>query len=162
MSRSSITKEGKANFLNEHFFYEVQMLDAAFTMLVEEKNKDDYKANIAMESIISHARNLVEFYYFDPKSGTDYARASDFIENWPNNRPNKTTDLNLVLSRGNKEITHLTYKRIYGVPEEKNWNLSNIYKDLMVVTKKFLNNLEESYRTETLNSLRNQLNAVDL
>jgi len=178
------TDEDKKNFLEEDFAYEVELLCFSFTKLIEFKNADGRypqsssyftdvstgwvppqyghqtvdrnNVNMALETFLLHARNLVEFFYTKHKKYSTDVRALDFFENkgsWIGSRPNLTGSLTKIRERAGKELAHLTYKRISGTPPEKDWSTGETVEDLVKVINIFLDRLPPKYIGERLRNL---------
>lgn len=151
LTRSS---EEKRKFLDEHFRYEVDMLYHSFVKLVEfQQASDQPSINMALETFIFHARNLMHFLYEDSRRKKRDARAYDFLPSkdvWRSARPKKTASLQMVEERVDPEMAHLTYKRPYGTPEKKQWPCGNILTDLIKVVNVFLEQLPDEYKINGL------------
>jgi len=138
-------------FLEEHFYYEVSMLIFAVHRLFEithSGRRDQSSINMALETLLLHARNLREFFYAKPRRRDD-ARPEDFvgdIDKWKRERPEETDLIKEVRERANKELAHLTYKRHYGIPPKKQWNYGAAQTDFLKVVKVFLENVPQRYR----------------
>lgn len=175
------TDEDKKEYLEEHLVYEVEMLLYSFgqltkcTNIVEEcsltstqistpnvtqfwgQSRDKNFGNMALETFLLHARNLREFFYKDDKGRPDDARAFELFmdkDPWKKLRPNETDSIKEVKNRADKELAHLTYKRISGTPPEKKWDCGKILFDLLGVVKVFLDKLPEQYFGENLKDLK--------
>lgn len=139
--------EEKFKFLAEHFFYEVQQLLVAVYVV---KSPIPYWMNIKLEVFLLHARALYEFFYSENKlNEEDDARAYDFvldIDKWRKERPIKSNYIEKAIKRMNKELSHITYKRYYGIEFDKLWNLASIREHLLTVTKVFLDNVPSGLR----------------
>jgi hypothetical protein len=165
------SEKDKREYFEEHFLYEVRMLLYSFEQLVTCQNVSDVSnrtltqvstpwvdqfwgqsrngnaGNMALETFLLHARNLREFFYTEPKFPDD-ARAFHFFpdkNSWEKLRPNETASIEDVKKRANKEMAHLTYKRISGTPPNKNWNYGKILTDLLAVIKVFLDGVPKKY-----------------
>lgn len=153
----NLTDEEKRQFLEEHFSYEVIMLSFSANKLIEFNCiKDTYCTNMALETFLFHARNLMEFFYYDKKYPTD-ARAYDFLKDkaeWEKIKPKETDSIEKIKDRSGKEIAHLTYKRIYGTPPEKKWDCSEIRKDILKIVNIFLDHLPEKYMGDRLRDIK--------
>lgn len=133
-------------FLGEHFCYEVEMLIFSIQRLSEaNQRKEVGDINMSLETFLLHSRNLIEFFYFPPSK--EYARAVDFIslKTWDKVRPPKNEKIETFLARANHEVSHLTYKRLYGDTNEKKWNWGEYFLVLFNITKVFLDNLPLKY-----------------
>jgi hypothetical protein len=157
-NKLALTDAELKKFLEEHFSYEVEMLYFSVTKLIEFKQINDSGGiNMALETFLLHARNLREFFYYDTKKFPTDARASDFFEEgnlWREIRPDETDSILKIKERVGKELAHLTYKRIYGTPPEKNWSCGETFKDLLKTVKIFLNNLPDKYKGDGLQNIK--------
>lgn len=145
------------SFLGEHFWYEIDMLVYSVKTLAQsEQNHDQSGINMALDNFVAHGRNLLEFYYYTKIDSKDYARAEHFVdsETWEKIRPLKTELIKELERRASNEMVHLSFKRISGTPPEKTWNCGQCCKDLLVVTKKFLEILSEKFFSDTITSLK--------
>lgn len=148
----------KKEFLEEHFFYEVEMFLYSSNKLNDPSiEQDHFLKNTLLESFTSHARCLIEFFYPKDNTREDDATASDFFDNWSNVRGSLSESLKTLKTRVGKEIVHLTYKRISGYEPEKVWDIMLIRSDLLAVIKLFVNSLDQHLLGERLNSLKKNL-----
>lgn len=147
-------------FLKEHFFYEVEMLIYSAQKLFEANQKNDTPGiNMGLETFLLHSRNLIEFFYFDKNKNKEYARAVDFInpKKWNLVRPQRDESINKFLERANYEVSHLTYKRLYGETDDKKWIWGEYLLKLLGITRAFLDNLSPEYRDTMLEILGQQV-----
>ena len=138
-------EDKKFEFLDEHFFYEVQQLLVGVYVI---RHPFPFWVNIKLEIFLLHARGLYEFFYNDPKKYEDDACAYEFVsdpEKWEKERPVKAEYITNALEQINKELAHLTYKRHAGPAVEKlNTNDIGPIKDhLFRVIKVFLDNVPQ-------------------
>lgn len=111
----------------EHVFYEVDMF-FGMTELLNPKNRigassaaEVTRLNCAMiEAFGIHLRNLIDFLYMDSPKPTDVV-AKDFCASWQTVRPTISQALNDARDRANKELAHLTTKRLAGGSPAKQW-----------------------------------------
>jgi hypothetical protein len=153
------TEKEKVVFLNEHFAYEVEELvfcDSFIASLFHHRAAIDRKGlfaglqNTGMEHFLLHARVLLEFLFFGPHE--DEPRASDYVKNWSDIRQ-WTETLKTFQDRVNKEITHLSWRRVGISPEDKTWMLQPIVDDLLNTTGLFLTSVDNSYLEERARNL---------
>lgn len=153
-------EDKKFEFLDEHFFYEVQQLLVGVHVI---RHSLPFWVNIKLEIFLLHARGLYEFFYNDLKKYEDDACAYEFIgnlEKWKKERPVKTKYITDALEQINKELAHLTYKRHAGPAVEKlNTNDIGLIKNhLFKVIKVFLDNVPQGARImEKINKLEIKL-----
>ncbi len=151
------------NFLNEHFCYEIEMLYfAAVSIKYYNIARSQIEINMSLECFLSHGRNLLEFFYYNPVN--NYARAVHFIDNsnWQQSRPEKTKNIIELERRASPEVAHLTFNRIAGTPPEKLWDYTNCFYDLLEVTKKFVNLLPNQFHGNGIIDLKNNIDRLKL
>lgn len=151
------------DFLNEHFVYEINMLHySSMRLAYHLKEKDQNGINMSLEDFLLHGRNLLEFFYY--KQTDNYVRASHFINNdeWRKNKPSKTKNIIELEKRSSKELVHLTFDRISGMPPEKLWNYYECLKDLLILTKIFLNLLPKKFYGSEIINLKDNIDSLTL
>jgi hypothetical protein len=141
--------QGKKNFLNEHFVYEVQGIVGARQLLAYALNSytlnqmDAMKymvyKNIALDNTLMHARNLVEFFFFKLDKDQKSARAQDYLPDWD---PQMTDEIKRFNGRVNDEITHLGWARLERDNATKGWDLNRLTNELIVVVLEFIRQLK--------------------
>jgi hypothetical protein len=137
----------KKAWLAEHFAYEDDMLNYSFNKTLEFlKQRDQKNLQMALECFLLHARILLEFFYYK-KNKKSYVRAADFIESkqWEALLPKKSPRLNQLQKRIDNELTHLTDKRISGLPSKKTWDIAMLL-DFITIIKIFKKNLPDKYQ----------------
>lgn len=156
------TFDEKKEYLNEHFRYEVtELLSELYfhTSLVKRIENGEYEAqqymNMSIEHACLHVRNLDEFYYDGLKKG-EY-RAADYIPSWINTE--RSQYLESSKTRINNEIAHMGSKR-YINPEDKQWDIPKLVWEILDVTSKFLNQLDENYYNMELKELKYTLKMI--
>jgi hypothetical protein len=99
-------------------------------------------SNAFLESFTIHSRALVQFFFAaTPK--TDDVIAEDYFQNtetWRSLRGSLPAALNPVNARVGKEIAHLTYARLSVTPEEKGWNITEIWRSRNGLVAMFVKN----------------------
>ena len=91
-----------------------------------------------LEALALHSRNLLEFLY-SPRPRGDDVIAEDFFddpEEWKNTRPELSDRLKKFWKRVDKEVAHLTKKRIAGTPPEKYYHPEE-FEELFEVLRLF-------------------------
>ena len=79
--------------------------------------------NALIEVFAIHLRNLIDFLYLERPQQTDVVAADFFATGaWEAAKPPITISLDAARVRANKEVAHLTSKRIAGAPPEKAWD----------------------------------------
>lgn len=99
--------QNHAEFLAEHYLYEITMLRMTFKAIPRET--DIWRRNALMESFAIHARVLMDFFISKPKNDDIVAR--HFIApniNWNNEPSGMGVDMR---NRINKQVSHLTASR---------------------------------------------------
>ena len=116
---------------------------------------DATKNNAYIESFGLHARVLLDFLY-NTNGRSDDVLAVDFFDDpteWIDSIEEKSEILEKVNPRVGKELAHLTYKRLEVTPEEKEWDRSEICKDINETVKKFLDLVSEEKITDNLKKI---------
>jgi hypothetical protein len=126
---------------SDHLLYEYEMLEATVRLLASGSLGTGAVKNAVVESFVIHARNLTHFFWPRAEKPDDilarqYVRGSSAaLEAELGELPEI---LESVRTRANKEVAHLTDKRI-GLSEElKQWHLLTIAEELDRVMKVFL------------------------
>lgn len=156
-------KEDLKKFLDEHFTYEVEMLYHAIVKWKKYHQPfDQNEINMSLECLFFHGRNLLEFFYYKPVKG--YSRATHFVDEnkWKQTCPSKTKNILELERRTSNEVVHLTYNRIAGSPPEKQWDPIGCFKDLIAITKNFLNLLPNELQGERIISLKNNVDKLQI
>lgn len=125
-------------FSAEHVAYEVDMFFGMVGVLTRpsvigapspaEANR---LKNAVIEVFAIHLRNLIDFLYLERPHPTDVV-AADFCATgvWEAARPPITNSLEAARVRANKEVAHLTSRRIAGAPPEKAWDPQSIVAEI--------------------------------
>lgn len=129
------------------FLYELNMFRAAVNAnigLPQSSKKIDRNIllNATLESVLLHARNLLDFFCREPWK--DDIRAFHFLPKqdalW---KSSKLAYLSSIRNDINKHLSHLTYKR---VAKKAEWDLVRISKEIEEAFKEFLAILPEKER----------------
>jgi len=151
-------KEDLIEFSGEHLYYEIWMFFSACKLLKKtEAGTPLY--NALLESAITHASILIEFFY-DSSSFPDTARASDYLKYpraWKRLLPSYEQYFEVIHSRRNKELAHLSYDRLKVAPENKRWSLSRITNHLKRLVHLFLDNADKELLHSKMYDLRKEM-----
>ena len=111
---------------------------ALLSNVVEQVSK-----NVLLESFAIHARNLFDFFY--KKRINDDIVAIDFISNKVKFRNDKSKKRNVqaLVRKDNKQVSHLTYSRNNYNSRTKPWNVSSISFQINNTIDAFFNSLDE-------------------
>lgn len=126
------------------------------------KTIDKNLKDAMLETLLLHARNLVEFFYKDEKSIKTDALALEFFgsrSDWIGLRPKITDSLKEIRRRAGKELAHLTYKRIARNSPQKDWNTKKIMDDLLKVVYTYLREVPSKYKGEEIRALPERIKA---
>jgi hypothetical protein len=115
----------------DHVVYEMEMM--WHSLKAHPHVKEGFAANMALESIIMHARNLDEFFRVKtPKH--DNMRVRDFVKDFP-----LLTGGTSQLEKMNVDVAHLSYhRRRPGDLLRAGWNLRALVRPLMEKSVAFL------------------------
>jgi len=155
------TEEEKAIFLNEHVSYEIMELlncclfwgsSQRHSNTINSRGQGQVFLNIAIDHLLLHARNLLEFFCYKKAEDTAYASAESHIPEWT--KPTLSPAMLGVQRRVNVEITHLVWKRLeIKTIEDKLWNPLDIADGFLVIINKFVSDLDKKYYRQEFQSL---------
>ena len=128
-----------------HLDYEAGMLWKTAEEMASGRAQTRAQRNAIVESFALHTRNLIDFFYGDPRRptkrrGKDDVVAGHFFSDpyrWQRARPRQSSLLRRAEKRADKEIAHLTYGRLDVEQQEKPWPASDIVADLGAVLDAF-------------------------
>ena len=129
-------QEARVHEAAKHLHYEIWMLyeNAMWLTEYDELTGPSVEYNSHLESMLLHVRALTDFFY---NGGTwdDDVVAADFMpegESWDADLPARLTTAKRVLTtakrRADKELVHLTFKRVGKSIEEKGWNFIELQR----------------------------------
>ncbi len=125
--------------LEEHLKYEIWMFRETCNQL-NLCQKTPYERNLLLESLPTHSRILIDFFYGDKKYQNDLV-AQDLLPNkvnWLNKRPPITEILKEAKKKADKQLAHLSRWRIKLEKDgKKGWDWEGIKKDIEKVIEKF-------------------------
>jgi len=109
-------------FSREHLYYEIRMLYGACALL--KKNPENvYVRNSLLESFVIHASIILDFFYKPPIKADD-AIAVHFMKDkrkWKSALPPFDKYFRKFGRKRNREVVHLSYKRLDLKPHQKKW-----------------------------------------
>lgn len=117
-----LTKENLILFSGEHLYYEIKMLYSLYDILKTKVN-DVYVYNALIESFVIHTTILLEFFY-KPQIKPDDAKAVHYVKDrkkWKEAIPSFDKYFRKFSRKRNRELVHLSYKRLDVKPDEKIW-----------------------------------------
>lgn len=135
MPHSILSSAELLKYADEHLKYEIDMLNdtANFDL------GDRFMTNMRVESFGIHLRNLIDFFYYKSPRSDDIVAANFFsdktIEAAP--LPAISKSLKEARVRVNKELGHLTTKRIYGYTSKKRWDFPGLMGEVNALLKVF-------------------------
>jgi len=130
---------------SNHLYYEIWMFQTLAQSMASGIAGTGPLNNALLESFTIHVRALIGFFYSE-KPRDDDIIAEDFFNNqtdWHSIRPLKTKTLENAKKRADKEVAHLTYNRLDVTPEQKPWEFLEIFDELQVLIKVFLDNVDQ-------------------
>ncbi len=125
-----------ASFAGEHLSHEIRMFVDARGELGRAR-PDTFQTSAMVELCAFHLRNLIDFFYLQGPQPDDVI-AADYVPGWESQRPSISDPLNKARARANKEIAHLTTKRISGAPPVKAWDFGALSKEMKAVIAAFV------------------------
>ncbi len=141
--------------ISEHLYYELTMLIETSKL----RSEDRARNNAFLESFCIHARVMRDFL-FNIMGHPDDAFAIDFFDDhteWKKYIRGKSEVLSQVNGRVNKEIVHLSYRRLKATPEEKFWDQATICREINEIFKRFLELVSEEKICEELKEIKHVL-----
>jgi len=147
--KKEITDETRRKLVEGHFSYEVRGMMSAFNYRVS----DGRFPNIVYVGLLTHMRNLLEFFY---KHGNgDKAHAEHFIPTLEIRKfPPEVEKENIQI---NNFLSHLSYVRV--TKEYKHYKIDMLYNHLRELIINFLRELElqNKYFTQNLKKLLEEI-----
>jgi hypothetical protein len=133
MTTPAMTDHQLIDYSGEHLLHELSMLWELAQILPNRKPSTETSALI--ESFGIHLRNLVDFFY--RKGHGDDVTARDFVDQTTSWNPTEPSSLTSAHQRANKELSHLTQKRLSGNPPEKAWATAVLLREIDAVAREF-------------------------
>jgi hypothetical protein len=130
-------------FSGEHLYYEIWMFYGVAELLKPEhkpKYMDDVMSCSLLESFVLHGSIILDFFY-KPAVMLGDARAFHYMKNvkkWKTRLPQFDSYIRKFNQRRNKELVHLTYKRMNVKPEDKLWDAGRILRHIKQLVGLFL------------------------
>ena len=131
------------DFADEHLLYEAWMFVTARSILAMCATSS-IPMNMATEVCVLHLRNLIDFFYLNSPKPDDVV-AESYVSAWKAMCPPITTGLETARVRANKEMAHLTTKRIAGSHKDKEWDFGAISSELRPAVMEFLNHVDAAF-----------------
>lgn len=147
-------KEKLIAFSGEHLYYEIWMLYGV-TEKLRAGVKDIYHYNALLESFVVHASVILDFFY-KPGHKIDDAKAIHYIDDiqqWNKILPSYAKHFRRFNMKRNKEVIHLSYKRLEVKPEHKNWGIVNLRNHISQLVDEFLRIANPEYLDPQIYSL---------
>lgn len=122
--------------------YEIDMFRKTCVELSKLDNDYVFFKNLLIESLATHTRTLLDFFYINKKNYDKDLIAQDLLpENikWRELRPIETETLINAKNKANKQLAHLSLWRLkISRDNKKDWNNFNIIlKEIEEIIKKF-------------------------
>jgi len=158
-----IRSETELQKASDHLYYEIGMFQSLVNGMASGIAGESVINNALLESFGIHTRALLWFFYAE-NSRDDDVIADDFFSTpteWQSIRPPLTEILDRAKKRADKEIAHLTYKRIDISPEQKKWQFLPISSDMNKVIDKFLIIVTLDFLGERWNDFKEQRHLKD-
>lgn len=133
---------------SEHLLYEIEMLGHTARLLYgKPKGQSDYWVDkteyfALLESLLTHARSLMNFFHPATRRGQDNLRARDYISDW--RPPPKWEGFDQDRKRIDTEISYLSFKR----PDATTgWNYGRVVEGLNEMLLRFIDNVPADHVT---------------
>jgi len=138
-----LTKEALTEYSREHLWYEVWMFFTAgsFKLNVPIQSNDPelgmFISNGMLEIFVLHLRNLLDFFYAEPRK-TDVTAKMFFADSLvPSDFPVESHSLREARRRAHKEISHLTTERLVSGDPKKGWQFAGLMREMKVLVEAF-------------------------
>lgn len=138
-----IPKEKLVAFSGEHLYYELRMLYGV-TLTLWKGTSNFYIYNALLEAFVLHASIIIDFFYRPPVEDDD-ARAVHYVRDikaWRSALPPLSEEFKKFIHKRNKEVVHLSYKRLEVTPEEKRWGSRRLTKQIKKIVNLFLDHAD--------------------
>jgi hypothetical protein len=145
-----MTAEQLRAYADDHLAYEVDMLFyATFSRRVELLSDDPpllrFFRNAAVEAFATHLRGLVGFLFpdeyrpqRDDVTARQYVRATGGQPGWEDQRGPLSPTLRSAKDRADKEVSHLTNRRLPSTSPGKEWPMEALANELRELLLKFI------------------------
>jgi len=127
---------------SEHLLYEIEMFVGTAKLLASAQ-PDPIITNALLESYAIHARALTDFFYPNNPRNDDVL-AKHYAPDWEDKHPTISTTLRDARERTNKEIAHLTSRRLSVTGQAKCWSDPGLANEIMALCISFLRLVENS------------------
>jgi hypothetical protein len=126
---------------SDHLYYEYWMLKSLAHALASSTSDPEWLRNAYVESWVVHFRNILDFFYPPSSVSPEDVVAVDYFDNahdFLSLLPELPPILASGRKRANREIAHLSYKRIGITQEEKEWHFAAVTSELDQLMSSFL------------------------
>lgn len=127
-------------FSGEHLYYEIKMLFEAANLLTAMPASNQYVFCALLESFVLHTYNMLDFFY-KPQIKPDDAKAYHYIKDfdgWKKALPAYESYFRLFNRRRNREVTHLSYKRMEVTGDTKSWHVQETTQKMKTIVGIFM------------------------
>jgi hypothetical protein len=152
-------------FADEHLAYEIEMLFAAVRtrdvrLLSDDASLLSFFQNARVEAFVSHLRTLIGFLFPDvyrPKRNDVTAR--HYVESpgrggeWEDWRGPLSDAMRSAKDRADKEVSHLTDRRMAGIAPEKGWVMEPLANEVREILLRFVAAAERERLGERVSGL---------
>ena len=135
-----LTPDYLREYSKEHLWYEVFMFFQPSRVRLQSTSRDIevLLTNILIDASVLHLRNLLDFFYSEPRR-TDVSAAMFYdTQKLPTSFPVESEALKKAHRRAHKEVNHLTTERLWPGDPEKNWNFDALRQEIAPVLKTFV------------------------
>ncbi|MBL8212644.1 MAG: hypothetical protein JNK87_18160 [Bryobacterales bacterium] len=133
MALQTLSDQQLKDFSEEHLMYELWMLLETRNQLKRPGAEVGFYNNLLVNSWGLALRNILDFFFCSAQDDDVVAR--HYVPTWQVPMP---PSLREAKSRTNKELAHLTTKRIAGTPDHKAWDVDAISDELRLTVREFL------------------------
>ena len=152
-----ISKKRLIDFSKEHLYYEIDMLYGSVKTLVDGV-ENPYIYNALLEAFVLHTSIILDFFY-KPQIKRDDARAIHYIsdrKSWAGALPPYDRHFRKFSQKRNKDVAHLSYKRLDVPQEGRSWGAVKIVKEIQKIVDTFLDKADPKLIHPRLYELRSK------
>lgn len=141
---TTYSQEDKKTLLQRDFYYEVTIFKKSYEggLFLSAQTFE-----VALDSFLTHFRNLYEFFYDGGNS--DKAHAFHFIESWRNKVP--PSNIRIWNIKINQYLSHISYRRVTEI--YSGWAVEEMYNHFINLINEFISELPSEFSNDELKRL---------
>jgi hypothetical protein len=144
--------EDKTKYLDEHFFYEIDMMIFGISLSHQNLRTESLShQNLRTEIVLLHGRNLIEFFFRTSAevNSTDFEFTTRTTSDWK--------DYASIYKNISEGLSHMGKRPLLDT-EKIGWPLSKIEKKILDIARDFLITLKPQYKFQHYEKLLDLIN----